>query len=1026
MIVDCSASFILVPSSVQRTRRWGICSLIAILGLVSFAWGQDPIPADKGLSRGWVQSLTARGAKDVFSGTELNTIGMPVGGLGTGQLYLCGDGTLGCWEIFNHNEFRGTGDVSYRARFPEHSVDQGFAVVIQSGEQPVARALSRTGFADVTFNGQYPVGIVSYREDGFPIEVTMQAFSPFIPLNAKDSALPATVFLITLKNVTAVPVNAGVLGWLENAVCRYTAPEIAGLRRTRIINDRGRTFIVHSAEDAPKPENAPAERPPIVLQDFEAESYGDWTVEGDAFGAVPAKGAFPGQQPVRGFEGAGLANSYKDNDDLTGRITSPPFTIARKYINFLVGGGNYANETCVNLLVDGAVVRSATGQNNEQLTWTFWKVGEFEGKQAQLQIVDKRTGGWGHINADQFEMSDMRRGGPNGPVTALYDCGTMTLATTEEISDPATANEIVAKLDGPINKKLVADADPYRFPERRNATLLTTRGDIAPGGERTYVLVLAWHFPNDVNGHEYVTRFADAPAVAQYVFDNQTRLIGETFKWRDVYYDGTLPCWLLDRVHSTVSYLATGTSQWWANGRFYAYEGVVCCCGTCTHVWNYAQAEARLFPELARSTRELQDFNPNGGGFHADSGLVGFRSDNNYAADGQCGTILKTYREHLLSANGEFLARVYPAAKKALEYMLAQDANDDGLIEGTQPNTYDINFEGPNTFVGSLYLAALRAGEEMAREMGDTEFADRCRRVFDSGSKLSVDQLWNGEYFVQQVDLAKFAANQYGPGCLSDQLFGQTWARQLALGSLYPETNVRQALASIWKYNWAPDIAVYNDMHRPLRWFVEPGEAGLILCTWPKSAYLSAGVIYKDEVWTGIEYQVASDMIAEGMVQEGMAMCRAVHDRYHPLKHNPYNEVECGDHYARALSSWGVYTALQGFEYHGPKGHIGFAPRITPENFRSAFTAAEGWGLFSQKRDGGGAQEERIEMRWGRLNVKTLAFEIPAGTTVTAVAVAIGDTPTESAFAVTGTRVLVTLTNEAPLVQDQFLTVSIR
>lgn len=994
-------------------------------GFVAVGWADHPIPAEKSLARGWVQSLYARGEKEVFSGKSLDTIGMPVGGFGTGQLYLCGDGTLGCWEIFNRHEFRGTGDVSYRARIPDHPVEQGFAVVVQQGGQFTVRALNRTGFTGISFNGQYPVGTIAYREDGFPIEATMQAFSPFIPLNAKDSALPATVFLVTLKNVSAAPVNTGLLGWLENAVCRYTASEMPGLRRTRIVNDRGRNFIIHSAEDAPKMDGAPADRPPILLQDFEGETYGDWTVAGEAFGTGPAKGGFPGQQPVSGYEGAGLVNSWKGNDDLTGELASPPFTVSRKYINFLIGGGQYAGETCINLLVDGAVVRTAAGGNSEALGAAYWNVGDLEGKQAQIQIVDRRGGGWAHINVDHIEMADTRRGGPTGPVSALYDCGTMCLAIAEETGDPATTNDLFATLDGHGQKAVVANGDPYPFPERRVAALATARGDIAPGAERTYAFVLSWHFPNIPNGHEYATRFEDAPAVAHYVFDNQPRLVGDTFKWRDTYYDGTLPCWLLDRLHSTVSYLSTGTSQWWANGRFYAFEGVVCCAGTCTHVWNYAHAEARLFPELARSARELQDFNASGGGFHPDTGLVGFRSDDNYAADGQCGTILKAYREHLMSANGDFLARIYPAAKKALEYMLAQDENDDGLIENTQPNTYDINFEGANTFVGSLYLAALRAGEEMAREMGDAEFADRCRRVFDSGSRLSVERLWNGEYFIQDVDLDRFPANQYGPGCLSDQLFGQTWARQLNLGTLYPEANVRGALAAIWKYNWAPDIAVYNDLHRPLRWFVNPGEAGLIVCTWPKSAYLNQGVIYKEEVWTGMEYQVASGMIAEGMVEEGLAMCRAVHDRYHPIKRNPYNEVECGDHYARAMASWGVFTALQGFEHHGPKGHIGFAPRIAPGHFISAFTAAEGWGIFAQKREGG-AQEDRIEVRWGRLRVKTLAFEFVPGTPVTAVNVTLGDVPVESTFAVNGARVTITLVAEAILTQDQVLNVSIR
>ena len=159
-----------------------------------------------------------------------------------------------------------------------------------------------------------------------------------------------------------------------------------------------------------------------------------------------------------------------------------------------------------------------------------------------------------------------------------------------------------------------------------------------------------------------------------------------------------------------------------------------------------------------------------------------------------------------------------------------------------------------------------------------------------------------------------------------------------------------QALNSVWKYNWAPDVGPQNEAHPPERWFALPGEPGLFTCTWPKSPYLKEGVRYREEVWTGIEYQVAGHMVWENMVPEALAICRGVEDRYAPAKHNPFNEIECGDHYARAMASWGVYTALAGFEYHGPKGHIGFAPRITPENFRAAFTAAEGWGSFAQTR----------------------------------------------------------------------------
>jgi hypothetical protein len=254
-----------------------------------------------------------------------------------------------------------------------------------------------------------------------------------------------------------------------------------------------------------------------------------------------------------------------------------------------------------------------------------------------------------------------------------------------------------------------------------------------------------------------------------------------------------------------------------------------------------------------------------------------------------------------------------------------------------------------------------------------------------------VERLHNGEYFVQDVDLQKHPEWQYGDGCLADHLFGQGWAHQVGLGYIYPKETVQSSLRSIWKYCWAPDIGPQNEAHRPERWFALPGEAGLFTCTWPKGKHLGPrSTRYRNEIWTGIEYQVAGHMAWEGMLTEALAICRGVHERYHPSKHNPYNEVECGDHYARALASWGVLIGLGGFEVHGPEGHIGFAPRITPEDFRSVFTAAQGWGSIAQRREEG-VQTNEIDLRWGRLRVASLAFELPDGASLKKAAVTIGD-----------------------------------
>lgn len=949
----------------QRMISTLAATLVLWVGCTGTGWADEHlVPVDKGLTSAYLQGLRERRERAVYAADEADTLGMPVGGIATGQMYLRSDGTLALWHIFNRHIFTGYGAECYRTYRPDSPVKSGFAVFVNGPESQALRPLDQD-FGTVEFAGEYPIGLVRYRADDVPVVVEMEAFSPFIPLNAKDSALPATLFHITLKNTSDKTTQVGILSWLENAVCFHSARSRSVARQSDFVQEKGRTLIVHTANEPPKEETR-APRPKIVVMEFEGPDYGDWMATGEAFGRRPANGTLANQQSVSSFLGSGLVNTYLGGDRPHGTLTSPALTIDRKYINFLIGGGSHADETCINLLVDGQIVRTATGKDNEKLEWHFWNVEDLQGKTARIEIVDRHSGGWGHINIDQIEMADEAYDADMGPFDKLPDYGSLVLA----LDGPACTSQEV--------KSILGLYDASDFPpimSKPCPTVGTKMVELAPGQTTTFTFVLAWFFPNHPNGHEYDNRFDSASEVAHYVLDNHERLSGQTRLWHKTFYeDSTLPRWLLFRLHSTVANLATGTCQWWKNGRFWAWEGVGCCEGTCTHVWNYAHAPARLFPELERSAREMQDF---GEGFDPDSGLVGFRSNRSYAADGQAGTILKAYREHLCSADDAFLKRNWPRIRKAMEFSIGQDGDENGLIENSQHNTFDINFEGPNTFVGSMYLAALRAGEEMAREMGDDAFAQRCRRIFESGSRLTMERLWDGEYFIQLVDLQKHPKHQYGKGCLSDQLFGQGWAHQLRLGYVYPSSNVREALRSIWKYNWAPDVGPYNEAYPPDRWFARPGEAGLFTCTWPKSEYLAEGVLYRDEVWTGIEYQVAGHMVWEGMVDEALAICRAVHDRYHPAKHNPFNEVECGDHYARAMASWGVFTALCGFEYHGPKGHIRFAPQMSPEDFKAAFTGAEGWGLFTQTRSND-TQRERIELRWGRLNLKTLAFCVPS------------------------------------------------
>jgi len=948
-----------------------------------------PIPADKQLPADWIRSLFERGVPEPWTGPELQTIGMPVGGIGAGQLYLCGDGTLGNWEIFNHYDFVGWGDVNYKRRSIKVPVEHGFAVLVEREEGVEARRLRDTDFTDVSFRGEYPIGTVKYADPDCPLRVELEAFSPFIPLNARDSALPATVLHVTVENASDRPVRAGVMAWLENPLAREAGErKLRGHRRTRVLRTHRDTRIVHEAvSDEPEPTKPPPPRPPIPIVEFEGDDYGDWVPSGEAFGQGPVEGTLPFQGKVRGFDGKRVVNSFHGGDDPYGKLVSPAFLLSRRYLNFKIGGGEKPGLVGTRLLVDGEVVRSATGLNTEHLEWRFWNVEEFEGKEARLEIFDDASGGWGHVLFDRAELADEKKHSVYQPerFDEHADVGTVVLSCMAPCLDSAEAGRRFRTVSPRPAEIQFDDEHSGDLVTRTNTGLYTTPVTLRPHEKLTIPFLVAWHFPTTVKpdwkvGHVYAERFSDAGDVADYVLKNRDRLVGETRLWRDTYYDSTLPLWLLDRIHLTACCLATGTVQWWKNERFWAWEGVVCCEGTCTHVWNYAQTLARLFPELERNVRERQDF---GEGFDAKTGLVGFRGNRDYAADGQCGTILKAWREHLVSPDDSFLRRNWPSIRKAVEFLLRKDENDDGLIENSQHNTYDINFQGANTFVGALYLAALRAAAEMALEMGETEYARDLGKRFETGSRLSVERLWNGEYFTQDVDLQKHPKDQYGPGCLSDQLFGQSWAHQVGLGYLYPGDKVRTALESVWRYNWAPDVGPYQKRFGIERPFAERTEAGLILCTWPKSDYLGHGVRYRNEVWTGIEYQVASHMIREGLVKEGLAICRAIHDRYHPRKRNPYNEIECSDFYARGMASWSVLLALCGFEYHGPKGRIGFAPRVRPENFRAPFTAAEGWGTFEQQYTKKGLNAA-VSLRWGRLRVRELSLEIPESVSASA------------------------------------------
>lgn len=313
------------------------------------------IPVDKALKPEWVRALFAKGEPESFRGRELDTIGMPVGGLCAGQVYLTGDGRLAYWDVFNQNHNTGYGAVNWKeGRGPELKVQggrlvedspvrQGFAVQTRQGGRVETRALDRKGFRDVTFRGEYPIGRVDYADADVPVRVRLEAFSPFIPLNARDSALPCTILNYTIENPTTAPVEVTLAGWLSNAVCLHSATDFAGRfeRTGRAVHDGGLAGFTLGARAKEAPRTV---SPPTVFADFEGGDYGSWTLEGAAFGTEkPAGGTLPTQQAVSGFApGQGLVNTFLGGDLPHGRLTSPEFLIERPFIGFLIGGGSQA------------------------------------------------------------------------------------------------------------------------------------------------------------------------------------------------------------------------------------------------------------------------------------------------------------------------------------------------------------------------------------------------------------------------------------------------------------------------------------------------------------------------------------------------------------------------------------------------------------------------------------------------------------------------------------------------------------
>ena len=528
---------------------------------------------------------------------------------------------------------------------------------------------------------------------------------------------------------------------------------------------------------------------------------------------------------------------------------------------------------------------------------------------------------------------------------------------------------------------------------------LALKKRIGAGQKETFVFYLTWNFPNrkawsqTVVGNYYSTLYRDAWEAAEKIVPRMPQLEADTRLFVSSLLESSYPEVVKEAALFNLCVLRSQTVFRLPSGHLMGWEGVWnrsgSCMGSCTHVWNYEVATPFLFGDLARTMRDVE-FNY----ATKENGLMNFRADlplseaakrNSPAADGQMGCLMKMYREWQLSGDNQFLADNWEQVKKVLSYAwLADngidgkgswDANQDGVMEGSQHNTMDVNYLGPNPQMGFWYMGALRAAEEMAKAMKDKAFAKKCRSLFEKGSRWMDANLFNGEYYEHRITdpetfefidmddpTQKIPDFQLGRGCLVDQLVGQYMAHICGLGYLGDPAHIRTTLQSIMKYNYLEDFGRhFNNM----RTFVYAKEAGLLMASWPKGR-LEVPFPYFSEAMTGFEYCAAVGMLYEGMTAEGLKCMQAIRDRFDGAKRNPFSEPECGHHYARSMASWASILALSGFHYSAVTKDIAF----TDKPGRYFWSTGYAWGMCEVRADG----TAELSVLKGELPVKTLTI----------------------------------------------------
>ncbi len=574
--------------------------------------------------------------------------------------------------------------------------------------------------------------------------------------------------------------------------------------------------------------------------------------------------------------------------------------------------------------------------------------------------------------------------------------GDLTIATDAETAQTQaywlrgySLDEITMFWHEFTTEKTLKDRE-YTEPGTKDTATVMAEADVLPGEKKKVRFVIAWNMPNNYNywavtddesvrkpwKNYYATVFEDSSKTAEYALKNWDSLYERTLLFKNALHASTLPEEVIDAASANLAVLKSPTVLRLSDGSFYAWEGVHeesgSCEGTCQHVWNYAYAMCFLFPRLERSVRDMEfKYSSN------ENGRMGFRimlplgrkmTDFRACVDGQMGAVIKTYREWKISGDNEWLKSKWNDIKKVLEYAWSEhnpdrwDRDRDGVMEGRQHHTLDQELFGPSSWMQGFYLAALKAAAEMGEFLGDTKKAKEYLDLFEKGYKWTKENLFNGKYFIQKVDITDKAMvdsyeqsehywveeigqmrYQIDEGSAIDQMLAQWHADILGLGQIYDEEQILKALSFMMQENYKESMRYHEN-----RWriYALNDEGGTLICAYPKGVKRPlVPVEYCDEVMTGMEYAFAGLLFSQGKFSDGLKVTKTVRQRFNGKNRNPWNEFECGSNYARSMASYSFIPILSGFEFDMPQKHIGFNPYKTDE-FKCIWSLADAWGTF--------------------------------------------------------------------------------